>query len=96
MNIEAEFDQLIHNVVTAINDVFENARSNPINLKLEEAEGKPADYYNLFSMKLDDVELNYETRQREKEKLWLKADGTETTEGSKDAVSYIWVWPEPQ
>ena len=96
MNIEAEFDQLIHNVVTAINDVFENARSNPINLKLEEAEGKPADYYNLFSMKLDDVELNYETRQREKEKLWLTANGTETTEGSKDAVSYIWVWPEPQ
>ena len=96
MNIEAEFDQLIHNVVTAINDVFENARSNPINLKLEEAEGKPADYYNLFSMKLDDVELNYETRQREKEKLWLTADGEETKEGEPDAVSYIWVWPEPQ
>jgi flagellar hook-associated protein 1 FlgK len=29
MNVEAEFDQLVHNVVEQINSVFENAASNP-------------------------------------------------------------------
>ncbi len=29
MNVEAEFDQLIHNIVEQINEVFENAASNP-------------------------------------------------------------------
>ncbi|MCR5178334.1 MAG: flagellar basal body protein [Lachnospiraceae bacterium] len=29
MNVEAEFDQLVHNIVEQINSVFENAASNP-------------------------------------------------------------------
>ncbi|WP_026650940.1 flagellar hook-associated protein FlgK [Butyrivibrio proteoclasticus] len=29
MNIQAEFDQMIHNVMTAINDIMESAESNP-------------------------------------------------------------------
>lgn len=108
MNIEAEFDQMVHNIVTAINEVFENARSNPINLGLEEAEGKPADYYNLFSQKLDDVELNYETKQREKQREWYnRITGETVTEAKKDQdivdgvyakddFAFIWVWPEPE
>ncbi|MCR5093904.1 MAG: flagellar hook-associated protein FlgK [Lachnospiraceae bacterium] len=35
MNIEAEFDQLIHNVVEKINEVIENAASNPARVNPE-------------------------------------------------------------
>ena len=99
MNVEAEFDQLVNNVVKAVNDVFQNARSNPINLKLEEAEGKPADYYNLFSMKLDDVQLDYETKVREKVKIDA-VTGAEYQEYLPDGVTkntnpYYFTWPEP-
>ena len=99
MNIEAEFDQMVKNIVTAVNDVFENARSNPINLKLEEAEGKPADYYNLFSMKLDDVELNYETVQRNKIKIDVET-GLEYEDtlpgGIPNTHGYYYIWPDAQ
>ena len=33
MNIEAEFDQMFHNIVSAINEVYENAASNPATLQ---------------------------------------------------------------
>lgn len=29
MNVQAEFDQMVHNIMTAINEVMENAESNP-------------------------------------------------------------------
>ncbi len=29
MNVQAEFDQMVHNIMTAINDIMENAESNP-------------------------------------------------------------------
>ena len=29
MNVQAEFDQMIHNIMTTINDIMENAESNP-------------------------------------------------------------------
>lgn len=62
MNIEAEFDQMFHNIVTAINDVYENAASNPgtlINLKDGKATENPADYV-MFNMIDDDDALTYD------------------------------------
>lgn len=62
MNIEAEFDQMFHNIVTAINDVYENAASNPAtltNLKSGTATANPADYV-MFNMIDDDDALTYD------------------------------------
>ena len=62
MNIEAEFDQMFNNIVTAINDVYENAASNPATLQnLRDGKGKanPADYV-MFNMIDDDDALIYD------------------------------------
>ena len=62
MNIEAEFDQMFHNIVSAINDVYENAASNPAtlqNLKDGRATANPADYV-MFNMIDDDDALIYD------------------------------------
>ena len=42
MNVQAEFDQMIHNVMTAINEVLENAESNPA--ILDNTAGNPSDF----------------------------------------------------
>ena len=42
MNVEAEFDQMIHNVMTVINDIMETAESNPA--FLDENAGFAKDY----------------------------------------------------
>ncbi|WP_026664762.1 flagellar hook-associated protein FlgK [Butyrivibrio sp. FC2001] len=57
MNVEAEFDQMIKNICTAINEVFENAESNPVTLG--EAEGKTSDY-DLFTVLNEEDCLNYD------------------------------------
>lgn len=62
MNIEAEFDQMFHDIVTAINKVYENAASNPAtltNLKDGTATANPADY-TMFNMIDDDDALTYD------------------------------------
>ncbi|SHI28519.1 flagellar hook-associated protein 1 FlgK [Butyrivibrio fibrisolvens DSM 3071] len=62
MNIEAEFDQMFHNIVSAINEVYENAASNPAtlqNLKDGRATANPADYV-MFNMIDDDDALIYD------------------------------------
>ena len=42
MNVEAEFDQMIHSVMTAINKVMEDAESNPA--ALDDTLGMPSDF----------------------------------------------------
>ncbi|MCR5772525.1 MAG: flagellar hook-associated protein FlgK [Butyrivibrio sp.] len=62
MNVEAEFDQMFHDIVTAINKVYENAASNPAtltNLKYGTATANPADY-TMFNMIDDDDALTYD------------------------------------
>jgi flagellar hook-associated protein 1 FlgK len=62
MNIEAEFDQMFHNIVSAINEVYENAASNPAtlqNLRDGKATANPADYV-MFNMIDDDDALIYD------------------------------------
>ncbi len=62
MNIEAEFDQMFHNIVSAINEVYENAASNPAtlqNLRDGRATANPADYV-MFNMIDDDDALIYD------------------------------------
>ncbi len=51
MNVEAEFDQLVHNVMSKINEIYEEAGSNPANL--DPANGLKSDY-DLFT--IDDTE----------------------------------------
>lgn len=55
MNVEAEFDQMIHNVESAINDIFKNAKSNPAVLN---GTGNPEDYV-LFKISNESDKLNY-------------------------------------
>ena len=42
MNVQAEFDQLVHNVMTAINEIMETAESNPATI--DPTIGKPSEY----------------------------------------------------
>lgn len=63
MNVEAEFDQMIKNMCTAINEVFEEAGSNPVTLG--EKEGKTSDY-DLFKVLNDEDCLNYDIDENHK------------------------------
>ncbi len=56
MNVEAEFDQMVHHVMTAINDILENAESNPA--FLDKTAGDASDF-NLFVCANTTDKLNY-------------------------------------
>ena len=56
MNVEAEFDQLIHNVMTAINKVMEDAESNPATM--DNSLGRASDY-TMFIVSNEDDTLAY-------------------------------------
>ena len=61
MNVEAEFDQMIKNICTAINEIYETAGSNPVNLanaRGEETTEEVSDY-DLFKVMNEDDCLNY-------------------------------------
>ncbi len=57
MNIEAEFDQMIKNICTAINEIYETAGSNPV--MLGTSDGKNSDYH-LFKLINENDCLNYD------------------------------------
>ncbi|SDA42073.1 flagellar hook-associated protein 1 FlgK [Butyrivibrio sp. INlla18] len=57
MNVEAEFDQMIHNIMTAINKVMEDAESNPATL--DNTIGLKSDYV-LFVVANDSDKLTYD------------------------------------
>jgi flagellar hook-associated protein 1 FlgK len=57
MNVQAEFDQLIHSIMTAVNEVMENAESNPATL--DNTIGSPKDY-TLFIVANDTDKLIYD------------------------------------
>ncbi len=57
MNVEAEFDQMVRNICTAINQIYEEAGSNPVNLG--EVEGEASDYH-LFKILNEEDCLNYD------------------------------------
>ena len=57
MNVEAEFDQMVRNICEAINKIYEEAGSNPVNLG--EVEGETSDF-DLFTVLNDEDSLNYE------------------------------------
>ncbi len=61
MNVEAEFDQMVKNMCTAINEVYRNAGSNPVTLG--EVEGKTSDY-DLFMVMNDEDCLNYDIDEK--------------------------------
>lgn len=63
MNVEAEFDQMIKNICTAINQVYREAESNPVTLG--EVEGKTSDY-DLFKVLNDEDCLNYDIDENHK------------------------------
>jgi len=57
MNVEAEFDQMVRNICLAINQIYEQAGSNPVNLG--EVEGEASDY-DLFKVMNEEDCLNYD------------------------------------
>ena len=57
MNVEAEFDQMVRNICLAINKIYEQAGSNPVNLG--EVEGEASDY-DLFKIMNEEDCLNYD------------------------------------
>ena len=63
MNVEAEFDQMIKNICTAINQVYRDAGSNPVTMG--EVEGLASDY-DLFKVLNDEDCLNYDIDENHK------------------------------
>ncbi len=63
MNVEAEFDQMIKNMCTAINKVYEEAASNPVTSG--EVQGFAADY-DLFKVLNEEDCLNYDIDENHK------------------------------
>jgi flagellar hook-associated protein 1 FlgK len=57
MNVEAEFDQMVKNICQAINKIYEEAGSNPVNMG--EVDGEASDYH-LFKVLNEDECLNYD------------------------------------
>ncbi len=57
MNVEAEFDQMVKNICQAINKIYEEAGSNPVNLG--QVEGNASDY-DLFKVLNEEDCLNYD------------------------------------
>ncbi len=56
MNVEAEFDQMVHNIMTVINDIMENAESNPAFIDSEAGETKD---FTLFTCANDTDTITY-------------------------------------
>ena len=67
MNVEAEFDQLIHFVVTEVNKVLEEAESNPANL--DDTLGLPQDF-DLFVVANKDDKVMYDIGDIDKNTLY--------------------------
>ena len=57
MNVQAEFDQMVHTVMTTINDIMENAESNPAFLDGSVGEAKE---FTLFSCANEEDKLTYD------------------------------------
>jgi flagellar hook-associated protein 1 FlgK len=57
MNVQAEFDQMVHNIMTAINEIMTNAESNPA--YLDNTAGIPADY-TLFTCANESDKVTYD------------------------------------
>ena len=56
MNVEAEFDQMIHNIMAKMNEILESAESNPG--VLDDSKGMPSDF-TLFTVANEDDKLVY-------------------------------------
>ena len=63
MNVEAEFDQMIHIIMTKINDVLEGAESNPA--FLDNMAGLPSDF-SLFNVSNTEDTVNYDFNDKKK------------------------------
>ena len=63
MNVEAEFDQMVHNIMTTINDIMINAESNPA--FKDETAGLLTDY-TLFSVANEEDKLTYDISEEKK------------------------------
>jgi flagellar hook-associated protein 1 FlgK len=63
MNVEAEFDQMIHSVMTAVNKVMEDAESNPA--ALDDTLGLPSEYA-LFTVSNPTDKNNYDYNDEKK------------------------------
>ncbi len=61
MNVQAEFDQMIHNIMTAINKIMEDAESNPATL--DNTLGKAADF-TMFKVANEDDSLMYDIDEK--------------------------------
>jgi flagellar hook-associated protein 1 FlgK len=57
MNVQAEFDQMVHNIMTAINGIMEEAESNPA--FLDENAGLPSDF-TIFTCANKDDKIIYD------------------------------------
>ncbi len=62
MNVQAEFDQMVHNIMTRINEIYEAAESNPA--IIDNSLGLPSDYA-LFTISNPTDKLNYEIGDNE-------------------------------
>ncbi len=62
MNVEAEFDQLVHNIMASINEILEEAASNPSNL--DSTVGEKSDFV-LFTVSNEEDTLRYEIDDNE-------------------------------
>jgi flagellar hook-associated protein 1 FlgK len=60
MNVEAEFDQLVNNIITTINSVLEQAPSNPANYTNKEDDSVLPSFYDLFVMSAPEDTLKYD------------------------------------
>ncbi len=57
MNVQAEFDQMVHNIMTTINEIMENAESNPA--FLDNSAGETKDF-TLFTCANETDKLTYD------------------------------------
>ncbi len=63
MNVEAEFDQMINNIMTTINDIMEESESNPA--FLDPQSGLPSDF-TLFVCANPDDKITYDFNEEKK------------------------------
>lgn len=94
MNVQAEFDQLIHKVATGINDVLKKAaESEPDTDYMKDENGNP---YELFQMVANDPEVGYTITnmtvnaelKREPSKLAFRLkEGSEDTESIQNLLT---------
>jgi flagellar hook-associated protein 1 FlgK len=62
MNVQAEFDQMVHNIMTAINKIMEEAESNPATL--DNSLGRTSEF-TLFTVANETDKLNYDVGDAE-------------------------------